>query len=177
MKDLGAAKKILGMRIIRDKANGTLKLSLSEYVKKILSRFNMNEAKLVSTPLGSHFKLSEEQSSKTEEERDHINKVLYASAIGSLIYAMMYTRLDIAHIVGVMCRFMSRPGKQHWEAVKWILRYLRGLSDTCLCFTGTSLKLLGYVDVDFVGNIDSRKSTIEFVFTLGGIAISCASNL
>ena len=51
MKDLGAAKQILGMRIIRDKANGTLKLSQSEYVKKVLSRFNMNEAKPVSTPL------------------------------------------------------------------------------------------------------------------------------
>ena len=60
MKDLGAAKQILGMRIIRDKANGTLKLSQSEYVKKVLSRFNMNEAKPVSKPLGSHFKLSKE---------------------------------------------------------------------------------------------------------------------
>ena len=60
MKDLGAAKQILGMRIIRDKANGTLKFSQSKYVKKVLSRFNMNEAKLVSTPLGSHFKLSKE---------------------------------------------------------------------------------------------------------------------
>ena len=60
MKDLGVAKQILGMRIIRDKANGTLKLSQSEYVKKVLSRFNMNEAKSVSTPLGSHFKLSKE---------------------------------------------------------------------------------------------------------------------
>ena len=60
MKDLGAVKQILGMRIIRDKANGTLKLSQSEYVKKVLSRFNMNEAKPVSTPLGSHFKLSKE---------------------------------------------------------------------------------------------------------------------
>ena len=60
MKDLGAAKQILGMRIIRDKANGTLKFSQSEYVKKVLSKFNMNEAKLVSTPLGSHFKLSKE---------------------------------------------------------------------------------------------------------------------
>ena len=60
MKDLGVAKQILGMRIIREKANGTLKLSQSEYVKKVLSRFNMNEAKLVSTPLGSHFKLSKE---------------------------------------------------------------------------------------------------------------------
>ena len=61
------------MRIIRDKANGTLKLSQSEYVKKVLSGFNMNEAKPVSTPLGSHFNLSKEQSPKTEEERDHMS--------------------------------------------------------------------------------------------------------
>ncbi|RVX15044.1 Retrovirus-related Pol polyprotein from transposon TNT 1-94 [Vitis vinifera] len=177
MKDLGAAKQILGMRIIRDKANGTLKLSQSEYVKKVLSRFNMNEAKPVSTPLGSHFKLSKEQSPKTEEERDHMSKVPYASAIGSLMYAMVCTRPDIAHAVGVVSRFMSRPGKQHWEAIKWILRYLKGSLDTCLCFTGASLKLQGYVDADFAGDIDSRKSTTGFVFTLGGIAISWASNL
>ena len=70
MKDLRATKQILGMRIIRDKANGTLKLSQSEYVKKVLSRFNMNKAKPMNTPLGSYFKLSKEQSPKTEEERD-----------------------------------------------------------------------------------------------------------
>ena len=90
MKDLGATKQILGMKIIRDKANGTLKLSQSEYVKKVLSKFNINEAKLVSTPLGSHFKLSKKQSPKTEEEMDHMSKVSYASAIGSLMYAMVY---------------------------------------------------------------------------------------
>ena len=113
MKDLGAAKQILGMRIIRDKVNGTLKLSQSEYVKKVLSRFNMNEAKPVSTPLGIHFKLSKEQSPKAEVERDHMSKVPYASTIGSLMYAMVCTRLNIAHAVGIVSRFMSRPGKQH----------------------------------------------------------------
>ncbi|RVW71082.1 Retrovirus-related Pol polyprotein from transposon TNT 1-94 [Vitis vinifera] len=143
MKDLGAAKQILGMRIIRDKANGTLKLSQSEYVKKVLSRFNMNEAKPVSTPLGSHFKLSKEQSPKTEEERDHMSKVPYASAIGSLMYAMVCTRA------------------RHCTC-----------SGSC-----ASLKLQGYVDADFAGDIDSRKSTTEFVFTLGGTAISWTSNL
>ena len=95
MKDLGDAKQILGMRIIRDRANGTLKLSQLEYVKKILNRFNMNEAKLVNTSLGSHFKLSKEQSPKTEEERDHMSKVPYASAIGSLMYVMVCIRPDI----------------------------------------------------------------------------------
>ncbi|RVW94385.1 Retrovirus-related Pol polyprotein from transposon TNT 1-94 [Vitis vinifera] len=150
MKDLGAAKQILGMRIIRDKANGTLKLSQSAYVKKVLSRFNMNEAKPVSTPLGSHFKLSKEQSLKTEEERDHMSKVPYASAIGSLMYAMVCTRPDIAHAVGVVSRFMSKPGKQHWEAVKWILRYLKGSLDTCLCFT----------EAEYVAATEARKEMI-----------------
>ena len=71
----------------------------------------MNEAKPVSTLLGSHFKLSKEQSPKIEEERDHMRKVPYASAIGSLMYAMVCTRPDIAHAVGVVSRFMSRPRK------------------------------------------------------------------
>ena len=132
----------------------------------------MNEAKPVSTPLGSHFRLSKEQSSKTKEERDHMSKVPYALDIGSLMYAMVCTRPDIAHAVGVVSRFMSRPRKQHWEAIKWIFRYLKGSLDAC-----ASLKLQGYADADFTGNIDSRKSTTGFVFTLGGTAISWASNL
>ena len=109
MKDLGVTKQIFCMTIIRDKANGTLKLSQAKYVKKILSNFNMNEAK----PLDSYFKLSKEQSLKTKGERDHMSKVLYASTIGSLMYAMVCTRPDIAHAVGVVSRYMSRPGKQH----------------------------------------------------------------
>ena len=71
---------------------------------------------------------------------------------------------------------MSRPRKQHWEVVKGILRYLRGSSDTCFCFTSASLKLQGYVD-DLVGDLDNRKSTIRLVFILDGTSISWTSNL
>ena len=92
-----------------------------------------------------------------------MSKVPYASTSGSLMYAMVCTRPDIANAVRVVSRFMSRPGKQHWEAVKWILRYLKGSSDTSLCFTSASLKLQGYVNADFAGDIDSRKSTTGFV--------------
>ncbi|RVW39505.1 Retrovirus-related Pol polyprotein from transposon TNT 1-94 [Vitis vinifera] len=182
---LGAAKQIIGMRIIRDKANGTLKLSQSEYVKKVLSRFNMNEAKPVSTPLGSHFKLSKEQSPKTEEERDHMSKVPYASAIGSLMYAMVCTRPDIAHAVGVVSRFMSRPGKQHWEAVKWILRYLKGSLDTCLCFTGGTaiswtsnlqkIVTLSTTEAEYVAATEAGKEMIwlhGFLDELGGNSVN-----
>ena len=106
-----------------------------------------------------------------------MSKVPYASAIGNLMYDMVCTRPNIAHAVGVVSKFMSRLAKQHWEAVKWIMKYLKGSSDTCLCFTSASLKLQGYVGADFASDIDIRKSTTGFIFTLGGTAISWASNL
>lgn len=177
IKDLGVANKILSVRIHKDKANGTLKLSHAEYVKKVLKRFSMDGAKLVSTPLASHFRLTKEQSSKTEEEEAYIEHVPYASAIGSIMYAMVCTRPDIAHAVRVFCRYMSNPCKQHWEAVKWILKYLSGITDMTLCFRRTDIRLHGYVDADLAGDMDNRKSTTGYVYTLGGTAVSWISQL
>ena len=96
----------------------------------------MDEAKLVSTPLRSHFRIIKDQSPKTDQEKAYMSEVPYASAIGSLMYAMVYTRPDIAHVVGVVSKYMSNLRKQHWEAVKWILQYLRRTSLMSLCFTG-----------------------------------------
>ncbi|CAM8899657.1 unnamed protein product [Rhodiola kirilowii] len=175
MKDLGAAKQILGMRIIRNKE--CLKLSQEEYVKKVLKRFNMDDARPVSTPLASHFQLSKDQSPITEDEMKHMDKIPYASAIGSLMYAIVCTRPDIAHAVGVVSRFMSNPGRQHWEAVKWIFRYLKGSSSLSLCFRRSELGLQGYVDADNGGDIDSRKSTSGYIYTYGATAISWISKL
>ena len=99
------------MRITRDRAKGTLKLSQAEYVKKVLNRFNMDKAKPVITPLESHFRLCKDQSPKTDREIEHMSKVLYASTIGSLMYAIVCTRPDIVHAVGVVSRYMSNLGK------------------------------------------------------------------
>ena len=133
MKDLGPAKQILGMKISRDRFAGTLNLSQELYIEKVLSRFRVNDSKPRTTPLANHFKLSNEQSPKTAEERDHMALVPYASAVGSLMYSMVCTRPDIAHTVGVVSRYMANPRKEHWEVVKWLLRYLRGTSSTSLC--------------------------------------------
>ncbi|KAI9188574.1 hypothetical protein LWI28_025413 [Acer negundo] len=177
MKDLGAAKQILGMRISRDEQRGTLQLSQAEYVCKVLQRFNMSDAKPVRTPLASHFRLSMEQCPETDEEKDFMGRVPYASVIGSLMYAMVCTRPDISNAVGVVSRYMSNPGKQHWETVKWILRYLRGATEKCLTFRKDKLKLKGYVDSDFAGEVDHWRSTTGYVFTLGSTAISWVSQL
>ena len=72
------------------------------------------------------------------------------------MYAMVCTRLDIAHVVGVVSRYMNDPGKEHWMALKWILRYLRGTIAHALCFGGLSIVLQGYVDSNMEGDKDSR---------------------
>ena len=87
MKDLGAAKQILGMRTVQDRKVGTLTLSQEQYIEKVLCTFNMQNAKLVKIPLAAHFKLSREHSPKIEEERKDMEGVTYEFAIGSLMYA------------------------------------------------------------------------------------------
>ena len=72
---------------------------------------------------------------------------------------------------------MVNPGKEHWSAVKWVLRYLRGTSDYCITYNRSSEFVFGYVDFDFVGDLDKRRSTLGYVFTLAGGGISSMSKL
>ena len=76
-----------------------------------------------------------------------------------------------------MSRYLSNPGKSHWDAVKWILRYLRGTSKLCICFGGSKPILEGFTDADMAGDLDGRKSTSGFLFTFAGGAISWQSKL
>jgi len=177
MKDLGAAKKILGMEISRE--DGVVHLSQKRYIERVLERFNMHTCKPVSTPLAPHFKLSELQMPQSEDEVEHMSKIPYASAVGSIMYAMVCTRPDIAQSVSVVSRYMSSPGKRHWEAVKWILRYLKGASGVGLTFrkSGGGISILGYVDSDYAGDLDRRRSTTGYIFTLVGSAVSWKSTL
>ena len=78
----------------------------------------MKDAKSVSTPLAGHLKLSKKFCPTTYEEKSEMENISYSSAIGSLMYVMVYTWPDIAHAVGVVSRFLSNPGKVHWEGVK-----------------------------------------------------------
>jgi hypothetical protein len=94
----------------------------------------MSKAKPVSSTLAGHLKLSSKQSPTSEKEKDEMKKVPYASAVGSLMYAMVCMRPGITYVVEVVSWFLSNTDKEHWAAVKWILRYLRSTSRVCLCF-------------------------------------------
>jgi hypothetical protein len=137
----------------------------------------MVDAKIVSTPLPGNFHLSSDLCPKTQEDKKFMQDIPYTYAIGSIMYAMVATRPDISHAMGVVRRFMSNPGKPHWEAVKWILRYLKGTSDYALCFGGNNVHLQGFTNSDLARDLDKRRSTTSYVFMFVGAAISWVSRL
>ena len=181
MKDLGEARKILGMEISRNYSRGIVCLSQKQYLKKVLQRFGIDsKTKPVSTPLAPHFKLSAMESPQTDEERSEMAHVPYANAVGSLMYAMVCTRPDISQAVSMVSRYMHDPGKMHWQAVKWILRYIHGTVDFGLKFEKDSRArqhVFGYVDSDYAGDLDKRRSTTGYVFTLAGGPVCWRSTL
>ena len=99
-------------------------------------------------------------------------RVPYASAVGSMMYAMLCTRPDICFAVGMVSRYQSNLGPVHWQAVKRIFRYLCGTSNLILCYQGGYLRLRGYFDADWTSDRDERKSTTGYAFLLNGTAIS-----
>ena len=140
----------------------------------------MQDSKPVKVPIPVGVRLSVEQCPKTQEEEEDMSHVPYASAVGSLMYAMVCTRPDIAHAVGVLSRFMSKPGKEHWTSVKQVFRYLHGTSDYGLCYQGRPgldrvLDIRGFVDADWARDLDQRRSTSGYVFNLFGGAVSWMS--
>jgi hypothetical protein len=137
----------------------------------------MKNEKPISIHLASHFKLTKEMCPKTHEEIKYMSRVPYSSIVGNLMYVMVCIRPYIAHAVGVVRRYIKNPGKENWEELKWILRYLRGTSTHALCFVGLEIFLHGYVDSDVVGDKDNRRSTTGYVFTIGGTIVSCISKL
>ncbi|RDY04289.1 hypothetical protein CR513_12008, partial [Mucuna pruriens] len=151
----------------------------------------MENAKTVSTPLATHFKLSSRHSHSNEAKKTNMSKVPYASAMGSLMYAMMCTTPDIAYVVGTISRFLSNPSKEYYNAFKWILRYLHGTSDLRLCFGGLfdackttknesisdKPTLVGYANLDMARDIDSKKSTSGYLIKFVGGAVTWQSKL
>ncbi|GJU25788.1 putative RNA-directed DNA polymerase [Tanacetum coccineum] len=177
MKDLGPAKQIIGIRIFRDRGAKKLHISQEQYIEKVLCRFNMDKAKVVSSPLTTNFKLTDKDCPSSKKNIEKMDRVPYASAVGSLMYAMVCTRLDLAHAVGVVSRFLSNLCKKHWEAVKWIFRYLRGTSKLGITFGNGKPMLVGFTDSDMAGNKDNMKSTSGYLMTFAGGAVSWQSRL
>lgn len=116
---VSAVQCFVGMEIKHDKDKGTIFINQKNYIRRIIKKFNMDDAKTVSTPADTHVHLSSDSSNETKI------KVPYREAVGSLMFAAIVTRPDIAFAVGVVSRHLDRHDATHWGAVKRILRYLK----------------------------------------------------
>jgi hypothetical protein len=124
MKDLGEVADILGIKIYRDRSRRLIGLSQSTYLDKTLKKFRMEESKKGLLPMLQGKILSKTQGPATAEDREEMNKIPYASTIGSIMYAMLCTRPDVAQAISLTSGYQSDPGLEHWTAVKNILKYL-----------------------------------------------------
>ena len=178
MKDLGDAAYILGIKIYRDRSKRLIGLSQSTYIDKVLTRFRMEDSKRGFIPMSHGIKLSKTQRPANQEERNRMNKIPYASAIGSIMYAMLCTRPDVSYALSATSRYQSDPGESHWTAVKNILKYLRRTKDSFLVYGGfeSELVVTGYTDSSFQTDNDDFRSQSGYVFCLNGGAISWKSS-
>lgn len=180
IKDIGELKWVLGMRVTRDRAKATLVLDQHQYLTKVVNKFNMQDSKPCGTPETPGSKLTQDQCPKDgSPQQVEMKAVPYEAVVGSLLYASLGTRPDIAHAVNEISKYMKNPGPAHWTAAKRILRYVNGTLGKGLVFSGGmcdgTLHVDAYSDADWAGDVDDRKSTSGYVVKLGNNVVSWAT--
>ena len=118
----------------------------------------MAEERLITIILAGHFRFLSSQCPNSQEEENEIFRESSASAVGLLMYAMIYTRPDLAYAVSTVSQFMLNIGRRHWDAIKWVFRYLREITELSMVFhklEKAKRKILqGYVDTNYAGDLD-----------------------
>jgi Reverse transcriptase (RNA-dependent DNA polymerase) len=174
VKDLGKVKFLLGIKVNHDRDIGFIELSQQAYIDQLLKWFNLQDVKPASTPLSSGICLTQDDCPTTEEEKRDMADVPYASLIRALMYAAISTQPDIAFAVGALSRFLSNPGRCHWNKAKRVLSYLRGTSDYAIRYSSgespagrvigyshsigirlTEGSIEGFCDLDWAGCVDT----------------------
>ena len=144
-------------------------------MEEVLERFGMQDCKPIGTPLDTKVKLVRLSNEEYDADIARMASVPYKSAIGSLMYAMVATRPDLAFAISLVSQHMATPGWNHWMAVKRIMRYLKGTIQMKLQLGGQNIKLVGFCDVDWAGDVNDRRSMTGYAFILGDGIVSWSS--
>jgi Reverse transcriptase (RNA-dependent DNA polymerase) len=177
MEDLGEASFVLGIEIVRDRASRTITITQTAYTKALVDRHITGHRHKQHTPMESsarHVKAADGEQATTQSIR------AYQSAVGSVMFAMLCTRPDIAFSVAILSKFAQNPTPIHEAGVQRVLRYLHGTNARGITYTGTTPvseepQLTGYCDSDWAADRDDRKSITGYAFLLSGGAISWSS--
>jgi hypothetical protein len=180
IKYLGEPTWLLGMRITRDRQKRLIKLDQELYVAKALEKFGFTECRTVDTPEEMQAKKGEKTHSGDADLP--ADRVEYMEKVGTLIYASISTRPDIAHAVHQCAAHMQQPSRKHMKAVDRIFRYLAGTKEMGLIFGSrltedargntTHLPVSAYSDADWGNDVPDRKSLTGWVVMVNGDPVS-----
>jgi hypothetical protein len=172
--NLGELHWMLGVEIKHNWHAGMIHMSQRAYINSILRHYNLDELKPLSIPMDPAICLTSEQSPVSAVELAIMRDKPYHEAVGALNWAALATRPDIALAIGTVAKFAANPGIAHWDAVKWIYRYLAGTRDLWLSYGKTKRVLEGYANAD--GSMtEDRRAITGYVFLIDGGAISWSS--
>ena len=174
MKDLGVLTHILGVEVKRDRRNRVMTLHQGSYMRQVLERYGMQDCNPTKLPFTPHLTFSQDDEPTSKPDPETITQ--FRGKVGSLIYAMKQTRLDICYPLGILAKHMSNPGPAHIKALHQLLRYLKGTQDHGLTYVGQrKLEVKGYCDASYNSCSMSAKSVTGWVTTVGGTALSWKS--
>lgn len=170
MKDLGKAKVMLRIEIKRDRPNRKLFINQAEYTNVVLELFGMERSKPVTTPMEKHGIITTSNSPQLDKS------IPCRSAVGSLMYLMVATRLDLAFAIGKVSRHAESPREVHWTAVKRVLCYVSGTRDFGILYEVSKPGgAVGCFNADWDGCKDLGKSTSGNLFLVSSGAVSWRS--
>ena len=170
MKNLGELKYFLSIQVHRDRERKIIHISQSGYNRTILERYGMQNSKPASTPLTSSARLTKAMATDTLADQKE-----YQSIVGSLMYAMLATRPDLAQSIQQISQFSQMPMKTHEKAAKQGLRYLNGTIDEGITYNGNlGMRLTAWSDANWGGE-EGRESVSGFVFTMAGGTVTWSS--
>lgn len=173
IKDLGEIQKILGVKVTRDRAKGTLRLDQTHYAKDVLAKLHMNTDRVYPTasPLSSYDAL---RPANINDER--ADREAYQKGVGHWMYLGILTRPDISFALGRLSQYLADPAKFHMSALKTMSRYIRSSQDLGILYSKRGNKHLeGYSDSDYAMDKIDRVSILGNVFFLAGGPISWSS--
>jgi hypothetical protein len=169
VKDMGSAKRYIGIQMTRDLELGKMTLSQEPMINDILERFQMTDCKEISTPMEEGLDLNDPEGEETGKP--------YRSLVGSLMYLSTCTRPDISYSVSKLSRYLSRPTELHWKAGMRLLRYLKGTKDLKLIYTsGNENVMEAFTDSDWASDPKTGKSVGGYALFRNGKLFAWKSN-
>jgi hypothetical protein len=174
IRDFADAEVFLGREIKWDIAQRTLKVTQTTFTRALLKKIRMEDCNPCHTPMSVGLQL------RTTKDKSGVPAGLskaFPELIGGLLYLSDNIRYDIVYAVGVLSRAMATPSLADWVAAKGVLRYLKGTEEDGIVFGGASRGSEAYCDVDFAGDMETRRSRTAYIFILDGIAVAWRSRL